>query len=137
MTRTRIRTQSGGFTLVEVLIAMLVTIIGLAGVMIMQATAIRANREASQFTRAASLAEEGMEKTRSLTMAQITALVVDDVTVNNIVYITTITVEDISGQDNLQLVTIAVTYDEAGDEDSAEDDKKAVAQMVRTKSEQL
>ncbi|MDD3951717.1 MAG: prepilin-type N-terminal cleavage/methylation domain-containing protein [Desulfobacterales bacterium] len=62
-----IQTQSGegGFTLVEVLIAMVVAAIGFLGLAMMQVTAIQANSHASKYTQASILAQERIEELNS------------------------------------------------------------------------
>jgi type IV pilus assembly protein PilV len=68
-----------GFTVVEVLIALLVLLIGMAGILSMQFTSVRANAFSRHATEASILAEDKMEDLRTTPSA---ALVSDGDTVD-------------------------------------------------------
>ena len=68
-----------GFTVVEVLIALLVLLIGMAGILSMQFTSVRANAFSRHATEASILAEDKMEDLRT---TPTTALVSDGDTVD-------------------------------------------------------
>ena len=58
--------QQGGFTIVEVLIALVVLLVGLAGILSMQMTAISATGFERHATEASTLAQDKMEALRTL-----------------------------------------------------------------------
>jgi prepilin-type N-terminal cleavage/methylation domain-containing protein len=61
----RLERGERGFTVVEVLIALLVLLIGLAGILSMQFTSVRANSFSRHATEATILAEDKMEDLRA------------------------------------------------------------------------
>jgi type IV pilus assembly protein PilV len=61
MSQPQVETREQGFTLIEVMIAMLLLLIGMTGVALAQAQALRSNNNSSQRTKALYLAEEGLE----------------------------------------------------------------------------
>ena len=64
MTHTQIETRTApeqGFTLIEVMIAMLLLLIGMTGVALAQVQALRSNSNSAQRSKALYLAEEGLE----------------------------------------------------------------------------
>jgi type IV pilus assembly protein PilV len=58
-----------GFTVIEVMIALTILLIGIAGLLAMQLTAVRANAFSRHATEAASLAEDKMEWLRTQPIA--------------------------------------------------------------------
>lgn len=131
-----------GFTLIEVLVALLVMIIGLTGVVMMQAAAVRGNRDATRFTRAAMLAEDGMEELRGRSVATLEA---DETveqpegywrseTVAGVEYLVAYSVDDVSGQPNLVRVTVTVSYADEGDETAP---RSVQVQTIRSRPEAL
>jgi type IV pilus modification protein PilV len=135
--RTRGQGQ-GGFTLLEILIALTVTVIGLLGVMMMQASTVRSNREAALFTRAANFAEEVMERTRGIPVATLQGgMSFTPITVNNTTFFVSATATDVSLGSNLAVVRVEVRYNEENDTATSGDDRRAVVEMLRTKAEAL
>ena len=128
-----------GFTLIEVLIALLVMVIGLSGVMIMQAHTVRENRDTAQFNRAASFANEELEKARSLPLAGLEAgiTVAPKTGPDGTVYDTVVDVSDVPGQANLVKVRVEVRYGADGQGSSFGDAHHAAVEMLRTKTEAL
>ena len=61
MSQPQVETREQGFTLVEVMIAMLLLLIGMTGVALAQIQALRSNNNSAQRTKALYLAEEGLE----------------------------------------------------------------------------
>jgi prepilin-type N-terminal cleavage/methylation domain-containing protein len=59
----------GGFTLVELLVAMMVTVIGLVGLMSLHVSLIKGNRDASRFADASAVAQQTMEDLRTMNFA--------------------------------------------------------------------
>lgn len=70
--RTRVKRQSG-FTLVELLVALTVLMIGVAGILGMHLTSMRAAAYSRHATEAAVLGEDRMEELRTLPTAALTA----------------------------------------------------------------
>jgi type IV pilus assembly protein PilV len=127
-----------GFTLLEVLIALLITIIGLAGVLMMQASSTKANRQNAEFTRASMIAEEALENARGLNISSLvgTTITYPTQTYNGVVYNNTVTGAEVSTGSNLVRITSTVTYSEDNDT-STIDDRSARFQLIRTKTEML
>jgi prepilin-type N-terminal cleavage/methylation domain-containing protein len=128
-----------GFTLLEVLVALLVTIIGLAGVLMMQSNTARANRQNAEFTHASMIAEETMEGARGTdidTLLNNSPITYTPQTDRGITYNITLTAARISTGSNLVLLTSAVSYSEDKDTSTA-DDRTARFQLLRTYTEKL
>jgi type IV pilus assembly protein PilV len=131
------RRRQRGFTLMEVMVSLVITIIGLAGVLRMQSITAKSNRRSAQFTRAANIAEETMESIRGTKITELLAGVTyGSVTYNGVEYSITTTATEVADNTNLVLLTVSVTYDEDGDT-STSDDRRARVQMLRTKTETL
>lgn len=63
--------REAGFTVIELLVALTVTIIGLAGLLSLHVTTVRGNASASRSLEAVSLADESLEILRSKTIGDI------------------------------------------------------------------
>ena len=127
-----------GFTLIEVLIALLITIVGLAGVLMMQASSSRANRQNAEFTHASMIAEETLEGARGMNIDTLLAnnLTYAPQTYSGVVYNITLNAALLPASTNLVRITAAVTYSEDNDT-SAVDDRTARFQLIRTRTERL
>ncbi len=125
-----------GFTLVEILASLVITMIGLAGVLMMQASTARSNRDSGQFTRAANIAEETMESARGTSVTELMNpnLVYDPQVHNEITYNIELTAAEIAGNSNLVMITVAVTFDV---DELGSGERTAKVQMIRTKTERL
>src|SRR5262245_14677033 len=137
MSRQRKKEKDGGFTLIEIMVAMLVMVIGLAGVMMMQATAVKGNRQAARFSRAALLAEELMEELRGSPVTTLEATegaAIAPLTINTVIYNRSFTVDNVPGQLGLVKVTVVCTYAEEGD---LADLHTARVEMLRTRTEAM
>lgn len=66
------RPREEGFTVVEVLIALLVLVIGFAGILSLQLTAMKATSFSRHATEASILAEDKMEELRTIPIAVLT-----------------------------------------------------------------
>jgi type IV pilus assembly protein PilV len=131
------RKGEGGFTLIEIMVSMLVMVIGLAGVMMMQSTAVKGNRQSARFSRAALLAEELMEELRGRPVATLEATegaAIAPLTINSVTYNRDFQVDDVPGQTGLVKVTVECTYAEEGD---LTDMHTARVEMVRTRLESI
>jgi type IV pilus modification protein PilV len=126
-----------GFTMMEILVSLLITIIGLAGVLMMQANAVKGNRQSEQFTYASNLAEQVMEDARSTAMSKLLAgATYPSQTYKGVTYAIALTATEVTVGSNLVRVRAAVTYSEDGDT-STDDDRTASFEMIRTKTESL
>ncbi len=126
-----------GFTLIEVLVALLITIIGLAGVLMMQAASSKANRQNAEFTRASMIAEETIEAARGTTMASLLAgPTYSPQSFNGVSYNISLTAARIATGSNLILLTVAVTYSEDNDT-STVDDRTVRYQVLATETETM
>ncbi|MCG8417321.1 MAG: prepilin-type N-terminal cleavage/methylation domain-containing protein [Proteobacteria bacterium] len=70
----RLHKRSGqqGFSLLELLIALAVTVVGLAGLMSLHVATMKGNRTAAHTADATTIAQQTMEELRSMSMAEIT-----------------------------------------------------------------
>lgn len=68
MSRSRLQRsgEEGGFTLIEVLIALLVLLVGMAGILSLQLTSMKATSFSRHATEASSLAEDKVEDLRTV-----------------------------------------------------------------------
>lgn len=80
--RTTIATSEpaneAGFTLVEVLIALTVTVVGLMGLLAMHTTTLKGNRDAGRAAEATAIAQQSIEAVRALTIDGATNSIVND-----------------------------------------------------------
>jgi prepilin-type N-terminal cleavage/methylation domain-containing protein len=130
------RRREDGFTMVEVLVALVVMAIGLLGVMSMHLTTVKANRISQRLDRAALIAEQTMEQERQALPATLTPGVFPKpavTTAEGVTYTPTVT-HDGGGSAGLCRITVEVTF---GDEDDAADLHTARLQMIRTTTELL
>ncbi len=126
-----------GFTLIEVLVALLITIIGLAGVRMSQAASSKANRQNGEFTRASMIAEETIEAARGTTMASLLAgATYQPQTFNGVTYSISMTAVPLATATNIVLLTVAVTYSEDNDT-TAVDDRTVRYQVLATQTETM
>jgi hypothetical protein len=128
--------MEGGFTVLEILIALAVTTIGLAAVMMVQSTVIKGNRYGQRFERAKLLAEQTMEELRGRDVSPFESMVVTlpYYEREGVMYRPQFGVEYLPGTENLMMVTVQVSFGEEGDES---DRRIAQLQMIRTKQEVL
>jgi prepilin-type N-terminal cleavage/methylation domain-containing protein len=75
------RRRDRGFTLVELLIALAISMVGLIGLMALQMVAIRSNASSRNFAEATALAQEKLEQ---LQIAPVSTLVTSTTTENNV-----------------------------------------------------
>lgn len=148
--------QQAGFTLIEVLVALTVTVIGLMGLLSLHTTTLKGNRDASRTAEATTIAQRTIEEVR--TMA------IDDGTVNSIVgkygpisftdvpmdtafgragitYTRSLSVEELTSiSEDLVRIRVVVEWADGGDDPStvAEIDKHKISlELVRTRQEAL
>jgi prepilin-type N-terminal cleavage/methylation domain-containing protein len=129
------RDRQAGFTLTEIMIALLVMMVGLAGVMSMQRTAMKANQSARRIDRARMIAEQTIEEQRSrapTVLTNGTTNLADMTTVDGVTYHRSIAIVDALGNTALALITVDVSYGEEGDES---DLHHVRLQLVRTRTE--
>ena len=75
MTKTTVtRDKNAGFTLIELMVSMSVTLIGLAGLLTMHASTTQANRDSADHAQATELAVSIMESLQGYSLGQIAAL---------------------------------------------------------------
>jgi type IV pilus modification protein PilV len=126
-----------GFTMMEILVSLLLTIIGLAGVLMMQANAVKGNRQSEQFTYASNLAEQVMEDARSTKMSTLLAgATYPSQVYKGVTYNIALTATEVTIGSNLVRVRATVTYSEDRDT-STKDDRTAFFELIRTKTESL
>jgi len=128
-----------GFTVLEVLIALVVLAIGMLGIMALQGTAVKANRISRELEQARVATSQMMEDLRGRPVLSLPALPAIGsyptvTTPDGTVYTRTFTVADIPSEPNLKLVTATTTFDEDGDPANRH---TAMLQMVRTTLESL
>jgi type IV pilus assembly protein PilV len=128
-----------GFTVLEVLIALVVLAIGMLGIMALQGTAVKANRISRQLEQARVATSQMMEDLRGRPVIGPPALPASGTypsvtTADLTVYVRTFTVTTIPAEPNLRLVTATTTFFEDGDPANSH---TTSLQMVRTTIENL
>ncbi len=145
-----------GFTLIEVLIALTVTVVGLMGLLSLHTTTLKGNRDASRSAEATTIAQRTMEEVR--------AMPIDDGTVSSIVgkygpisfnnvpmdtafgragimYTRALTVEELTAvSEDLIRIRVVIEWADGGDDPStvADIDKHKISlELVRTRQEAL
>ena len=112
------RGQQGGFTVVEVLIALLVLLIGMAGMLSLQLTAMKATGFSRHATEATTLAEDRLEYLRTAPVASLTSGS-DQVNSQGDVVSTGLFTRTwtVTPGTELTTITVAVTWQEQGADD--------------------
>jgi prepilin-type N-terminal cleavage/methylation domain-containing protein len=141
MPAARARRAEGGFTMIEILVALLVSVIGLSGVLIAQANSVKSTRIVRQLGRASVLAEEVMEISRGMSVATLQNGVTfpaqsDGTPGGGTTYFITLSAVDLPASTNLVRVTSEVRFTPNNEPNSAEL-RRVRVEMVRTKTETL
>ena len=125
-----------GFTVLEVLIALVVLAIGMLGIMALQGTAVKANRISRELEQARVSASQMMEDLRGRPVLGLgTGGTYPTVTTaDGTVYTRTYTVANVPSEPLLRLVTVTTTFDEDGNPANRH---TSTLQMVRTTVESL
>ena len=128
-----------GFTVLEVLIALVVLAIGMLGIMALQGTAVKANRISRELEQARVATSQMMEDLRGRPVLSLPALPAigaypSVTTPDGTIYNRTFTVATVPSEPNLRLVTATTTFDEDGDPANRH---TSTLQMVRTTIENL
>ena len=144
-----------GFTLVEVLIALTVTVVGLMGLLAMHTTTLRGNRDAGRASEATTIAQQSMESVRALAIdgpsnsitARYGALPFFDVPMDTVlgragvVFKPYLSVEALSSvSSDLVRMRIVVEWADGGDDPTsvpAANKHKASLELIRTRQEAL
>jgi type II secretory pathway component PulJ len=140
MMRARETDRQGGFTLMELLVTLVVSIIGLAGVLMMQANAVRTNREVAQFGMATSVAEMVMEQVRGQPVDKIAGLAFGAIEDRGTTFTPVVEVKDMAESEFLKSVVVTVSYDGEGNgkvDDPSDDSKRVSLQLVRSTREMM
>lgn len=129
------RTRQSGFTLIEILVSLAVIIIGLLGIMALQATTVRQNRLSRGIERAKVYAAQVMEDLRAKPAAALaaTGTYPSVVTPDGVTYTRTFAVTGVTGSTTLVLITGTATFID----DSDGSTHSASMQIVRTTAESL
>ena len=101
----------GGFTLIEVLVAMSIFSIAVLGLAVGSATVMRANQTSYFTTVAANLAQDKLEELKSRTAANITSGN-DTQPVNNVTFTRNWTVTSGSPVEGVMLIDVTVTWND-------------------------
>jgi type IV pilus assembly protein PilV len=101
-----------GFTLIEIMIALLVMSIGLTALAAVQISAIRGNAFSKRMTTAVSIADEKIEQIKSIPYANIVSESSIQVTQSNMNFTMQVTVTDNSPLPNSKKVEVVVTWSE-------------------------
>lgn len=129
------RNRQSGFTLIEIMVSLVVIIIGLLGIMALQATTVRQNRLARGIERARVFAAQVMEDLRAKPAAGLPAsgTYPTIVTPDQVTYTRTFTVGGVTGSTGLVLITGTASFIDETDGTT----HSASMQIVRTTSESL
>jgi type IV pilus assembly protein PilV len=150
--RARPRSRQDGFTLMEIMMSMLVLVIGLLGIVALNMTTVKGNRQSRTLDRAVDVLEQMMEdlRGRSADASNPNSIVScaaawhsgcpnypDDITTSDgVTYHRSYTVAPVPGQGTLVLVTASVSYPD--DQNTSPDaGHRQSMQMIRTTMELL
>ncbi len=127
------RRSESGFTMIEIMVSLVVLVLGLLGIMALQATTVRGNRMSRELERARVYATAIMEDLRQKDGATLTGGTLEDVTTDDgVTYQRSYSVSGVAG--NLRLITVQVTFHENGEESETH---TATLQMIRTTLEKM
>ncbi len=129
------RRRQTGFTLIEIMVSLAVIIIGLLGIMALQATTVRQNRLARGIERARVYAAQVMEDLRSKPASAFATLPAypDIQTPDGVLYHRTFTFGGVTGSTGLMLITVTASFVDDADGTT----HSSTMQIVRTTSEIL
>lgn len=150
------RAGERGFTLVEVLIALMVTVVGLMGLLAMHTTTIKGNRDAGRAAEATAIAQQSIEVVRALTIdgpdpnsiaVKYAPLPFSDVPMSTVlgragvVFKPSLSVTELSSvSSDLIRIRVVVEWADGGDDPAsvpAANKHKVVLELVRTRQEAL
>lgn len=144
-----------GFTLIEVLVALTVTVIGLMGLMSLHTTTAKGNRDASRTAEANAIASDTMEALRAMpidsgaysVVGKYGALPVVDAEMTaifgraDVMFTRTLSVEDLSSvSSNLVRLHLEVAWSDGGDDPALTDPQyrhSVAVELIRTRPEVL
>jgi type IV pilus assembly protein PilV len=101
-----------GFTLVEIMIALLVLSVGLVALAALQTSAIRGNAFSKRMTTAVSIANEKMEQLKNSSYANILSESLTQIKQSNTNYSRQVTVINNSPLPNTKTVNVTITWSE-------------------------
>lgn len=144
------KSQEGGFTLIEILMAMTVTVIGLVGLLSLHMTTIKGNQIAAHSAEATTIAQRLLEELRSRSVDDIVseygALPIEDALMDTvagkiITYTPYLSVKELTGvSEDLVLLRIEVRWADDGADPATVDVRDIhdiVLEIVRTRQEAL
>jgi type IV pilus assembly protein PilV len=110
-----LRRQSQGFTLIEVMIAMVILAVGLLSLMTMQIVSIRANAFSSEMTYASMLAQSRLEQIRNMSYTSINPGTVTDTvpasaSTKGMAYAVETKVEDNLPATDMKTITLTINW---------------------------
>ncbi len=153
--QTSSRTCERGFTLVELLVALTVTVIGLAGLLSLHVAVLKGNQNASRTGEATTVAQQTLEDLRAMPIggspqsivARYGALPITDVTMDPVdgragmVYIRRLWVNELTSvSEDLVMIRIEVHWTDDGADPNGADESvkhKIALELVRTRQEGL
>ena len=133
------RRSQSGFTLIEIMVSLAVIIIGLLGIMALQATTVRQNRLARGIERARVYDAQMVEDLRAKPAATLLAAVgttnpyAQIQTPDGMTYTRSYTITGVTGSTGLLLITATTTFVDDADGTT----HSATMQIVRTTTEDL
>lgn len=126
--------RQAGFTLIEIMVSLAVIIIGLLGIMALQATTVRQNRMSRALERARVYAAQMMEDLRSRPATTLVGGPYPNVpTADGLTYTRSYTVGGVTGSSNLILITGTASFIDTTDGTT----HSSSMQIVRTTLETL
>lgn len=139
----------GGFTLIEIMVTMGITLLGLAAMLTLHNTVAEGNRMSVESAEASAVAESALEDLRQDSIATLESTysaVPIDVNLadvqgrNNQVFARRLLVQAVSGSTDLVRLRVEVTWTDSGAAAGADDgihDHRVVLEELRTREEQL
>lgn len=146
--------QEGGFTLIEILMTMTVTVIGLAGLLSLHMTTLRGNRMAANSAEASTVAQKVVEELRTLSVdgpdgivARYGALPFEDAAMDTedgrtgTVYTPYLSAKELTSlSEDLILLRVEVIWADDGADPATVDERykhQVTVEIVRTRQEAL
>ena len=138
-----------GFTLIEIMVTMAITLLGLAAMLTLHGTVAEGNRMSVESAEASAVAESALEDLRQDSIARIETTynaVPIDVNLadvqgrNSQVFARRLLVQAVSGQADLVKLRVEVSWTDSGAAVGADDgihDHRVVLEELRTREEQL
>lgn len=114
MRRKKFKFYVAGFTLIEIITALAIMVIGLLSILALFPVGFHASKRAADFTQVALFAQEKLEEIKMKGFDNAQDETASDTGNTEGIFSREVTVSSVSGYDNLKEVTVTVTWTERG-----------------------